>query len=157
MMAKRSTGVLIMCTGNSCRSQMAEGYLLSLAGDRFDVYSAGTEPARAISSFARQVMYEDGVDLAGQRPTDYRCYLGTLSIRYLILVCDGAAQACPTWPGAAQRLVWPFEDPATFRGTDVERLEKFREIRDQIKARILGWLEAIGSETPTTTDLGDSI
>ncbi len=155
-MAKLGPGVLIMCTGNSCRSQMAEGYLRELGGDRFDVYSAGTEPAMAISAFACQVMLEDGVDIADQRPTDYRAYLGTPSIRYVILVCDGAAQTCPTWPGPAERLVWPFEDPAMFRGSDAAKLEKFREIRDQIKARLVEWLEAIGSETPKTSHLGDS-
>lgn len=155
-MTKHGSGVLIMCTGNSCRSQMAEGYLIKLAGDRFDVFSAGTEPAKAISPFARLVMHEDGIDIANQRPSDYRAYLGTPSIRYVILVCDGAAQTCPTWPGPAERLVWPFEDPAMFRGSDAAKLEKFREIRDLIKARLVEWLEEIGSETPKTSHLGGS-
>jgi arsenate reductase (thioredoxin) len=138
--------VLVMCTGNSARSQIAEAYLKRYAGDRMDVVSAGTEPAPAIHPLAREVLREDGFEIAGQRPKHYREFLGTLPVHTLIVVCDTAARDCPAvWPGIHQRLHWPFEDPAAFEGERALQLAKFREIRDAIKQRVRAWAAAEAS------------
>jgi len=97
--------VLFLCTGNSCRSQMAAGLLRELAGDRFDVYSAGTDPAERVHPLAIEVMAERDIDISGNEPTDVRKYLGRLPVRHLIIVCQGANESCPsTFPGALDRL-----------------------------------------------------
>lgn len=138
-------GVLVLCTGNSARSQIAEAFLRLHGGDRFAVYSAGTEPAAAIHPLTVQVMREKGIDLSANRPEHLRRYLGTTPIHTVIIVCDGAARSCPAiWPGAQRRLLWPFEDPAAFEGSEAERLAKFREIRDAIEQRVTEWLDAGG-------------
>ena len=134
--------ILVLCTGNSCRSQMAEGFLRQYAGDRFDVHSAGTDPASAVHPLAIQVMAELGIDVSGQRPKNVKQYLGSLPIRYLVIVCDGANERCPsTFPGLHQRMFWPFDDPARFEGSPEETLREFRRVRDEIRARIVEWLE----------------
>ena len=141
-MNKQRIGVLVMCTGNSCRSQMFEAYLKHFAGDRFNVVSAGTEPAGEVHPLTLQVLNEDGLDTTGMVPKDYRVFLGKLAVYYLIIVCDGAARSCPSvWPGVMERLIWPFEDPAVFEGSDSEKLERFRIVRDQIKARVRSWID----------------
>lgn len=133
--------ILILCTGNSCRSQMAEGYFRQLAGDRFDVYSAGLSPKDRVHPLAVQVMAEDGVDISAQRPTDLSEYLGKMAVSYLIIVCSRADQSCPrVFPGMGQRLYWPFDDPDAFVGPEAATLDEFRRIRDQIKRQIRGWL-----------------
>ena len=138
-------GVLVLCTGNSARSQMAAAFLRRHGGGRFPVYSAGTEPAAAIHPLTVEVMRERGIDLAGRRPEHVDRYLGTVPVDTVIIVCDGAARSCPAvWPGARRRLLWPFEDPAAFAGSEEERREKFRETRDAIEERVVGWLEAGG-------------
>jgi len=135
--------VLVLCTGNSCRSQMAEGYLRQLGGDRFSVHSAGTEPQASVHPLAVAVMLEDGVDISQQRPRHVQEFLGKLLVRYLIIVCDGANKSCPrVFPGVSEKLFWPFDDPAAFAGSAGATLEKFRAVRDQIKERIRSWLEA---------------
>jgi arsenate reductase (thioredoxin) len=134
-------GLIVLCTGNSCRSQMAEAFLRHYAGDRHDVYSAGTEPAARIHPLTVQVMEEAGFQLSGQRPKGISEYLGRVSIHTAIIVCDGAARSCPAvWPGMMERLLWPFEDPAAFAGTDEQTLAKFREVRDAIEARVREWV-----------------
>ena len=134
--------MLILCTGNSARSQMAEAFLRQYAGDRFDVYSAGLEP-HGINPFTRVVMAEVGYDLAGQRSKSVAEYLGKVNFGYLITVCDHAEKNCPTtFLGVSNRLHWSFEDPAAFVGSDEETLAKFREVRDQIDQRIQSWLAA---------------
>lgn len=134
--------ILVLCTGNSCRSQMAEGFLRQAAGDAFNVYSAGTEPKDEVHPLAVQVMAEVGIDISGQRPKGVREYLGRLPIRYLIIVCSGANEACPQiFPGLSERLFWPFDDPASFEGPPDETLEEFRRVRDEIDARVLEWLK----------------
>ncbi len=134
-------GVLVLCTGNSCRSQMAEAFLRQHAGDRFEVYSAGTEPAAEIHPLARRVMAEKGIDLSRQRPKSYREFLGKIPVETVIIVCDGAAKACPSvWPGVIERLTWPTEDPAAFIGDEEATLEEFRRVRDELEARVLSWL-----------------
>ena len=134
--------VLVLCTGNSCRSQMAAAYLSAWASDRFRVDSAGTEPADAVHPLTRVVLAEDGLDLGSIRPNDYRRFLGE-PVDYLIVVCEEAAGTCPSgWPEVGQRLPWTFDDPATFQGTDKEILVEFRRVRDEIKRRVRNWLEA---------------
>jgi arsenate reductase len=133
--------VLILCTGNSCRSQMAEGYARHLAGEQFNVLSAGTTPSEQVHPLAVQVMAEDGIDIRSQRPKGLREFLGRVPVRYLIIVCGGAQEACPRiWPGLSERLFWPFDDPAAFKGTEAETREEFRRVRDQIKSQIERWL-----------------
>jgi len=144
-MTERGDGVLVLCTGNSARSQMAEAFLRRHGGGRFPVYSAGTEPAAAIHPLTVEVMRERGIDLADRRPEPVDRYLGTVPVHTVIIVCDGAATSCPAlWPGAQRRLLWPFEDPAAFAGSDEARRAKFRAIRDAIEARVVGWLEEGG-------------
>jgi arsenate reductase len=87
--------VLILCTGNSCRSQMAEGFLRQRAGNRFDVFSAGTDPAERVHPLAVEVMAEKGIDISGNQPTDVGKYLGRMAVRHLIIVCAGANERCP--------------------------------------------------------------
>ena len=125
---------------------MAEGFLRHHGGDRFDVYSAGTEPAERVHPLSVAVMGERGIDISGQEPRHVREYLGVVPVHFAIIVCAGANETCPTaWPGARERLFWPFEDPAAFEGGEDETLEKFRAVRDQIEAKIVDWL---GSEAP---------
>jgi arsenate reductase len=136
--------VLVLCTGNSCRSQMAEGFLRHYAADLFSVYSAGTEPKGEIHPMARQVMSEAGIDLSGQRPRHLKEYLGRVPVRYLIIVCSGADESCPRiFPGLVERIFWPFDDPAKFEGSPEETLIEFRRIRDAIRDRIVAWLREI--------------
>src|SRR5947207_11276540 len=100
--------ILVLCTGNSCRSQMAEGFSRHYASDRFNAHSAGTEPKDEIHPLAIQVMQEIGIDLAGQHPKGLKGILGRLPVRYLIIVCGGANESCPvTFPGVLKRLFWP--------------------------------------------------
>jgi arsenate reductase len=124
---------------------MAEGLLRDLAGDRFDVYSAGTDP-HPIHPLTFAAMAERGIDIGEQRPTNLKEYLGKLTVSYLIVVCDRAKDSCPRiWPGLdeGKRLYWPFDDPASFEGTDAEKLAQFEGVRDQIEARLREWLGEI--------------
>jgi len=130
--------VLFLCTHNSARSQMAEGFLRALAGDRFETASAGTE-ARGVNTLAARVMAEAGVDLAGHTSKTLDRFLGE-PWDHVITVCDSANEACPVFPGTAERLHWSFDDPSAARGTEAERLAVFRRIRDEIRARIEAWL-----------------
>jgi arsenate reductase len=137
--------ILVLCTGNSCRSQIAEGYLRHYAGDRFNVFSAGTEPKNEVHPLAVKVMAEDGLDISQQFPKHLKTYLGQIPVRYLAIVCGGANENCPRiWPGMHQRLYWPFNDPAAFQGPPLETLGEFRRVRDEIKQHILIWLETEG-------------
>lgn len=132
--------VLFLCTGNSARSQMAEAFFKKYAGDRLEIHSAGLEP-RSIHPLTIQVMNEVGISLDGHRSKAVGEFLGKLSVRYAIVVCERAEQACPKlWPFTKQRLFWPFEDPAALAGSESERLAKFREVRDQIDEKIKCWL-----------------
>ena len=126
--------VLFLCTHNSARSQMAEGLLRQLAGDRFGTYSAGTE-ATGVRPQAIKVMNEIGIDISGQQSKTLEKYIGQ-PFDYVITVCDAANEACPVFPGAKQRLHWSFEDPAAAVGSEEERLRVFRSVRDNIKEHI---------------------
>lgn len=134
--------VLFLCTANSARSQMAEAFLREYAGDRFEAYSAGTEPTE-VHLLARRVMAEVGIDMAGQRAKGVGEFLGKMNPAYVIIVCEKARQQCPTaFPATgATMIAWPIDDPAEAVGSDEERLGRFREARDQIEARIRDWLE----------------
>ena len=135
--------VLFLCTGNSARSQMAEAFLRRYAGDRFEVFSAGLEP-KGINPYTYQVMEDRGFDLSQHSSKDLKLFLGKISFAYLITVCDNAEERCPFFPGAGIRLHWSFEDPAAYPGSAEEKLAKFRQVRDQIDARIRTWLKSIG-------------
>jgi arsenate reductase len=126
--------VLFLCTHNSARSQMAEGLLRHHAGERFEVMSAGTE-ATHIRPLAVRAMDELGIDISAQESKTLKRYLGE-PFDYVITVCDDANEACPIFPGARQRLHWSFEDPAQASGTEEERLQVFRSVRNAIKERI---------------------
>jgi arsenate reductase len=135
-----NTRVLFLCTGNSARSQMAEAFLRKYAGDRFEAHSAGLEP-KGMNPFTIKVMEETGVDMSGHTSKGVDTYLGKVLFQYLITVCDDADKNCPTtWPGVNQRLHWSFEDPATFQGSDEEKLAKFRQVRNQIDEKIKAWI-----------------
>ena len=139
----RKERVLFLCTGNSCRSQMAEGFLREMAGDRFEVLSAGMEPQEEIHPLAVKAMEEIGIDISNQQPKGVKEYLGTEWIKWLIVVCNKAKQSCPrVWPLLADeaRLYWPFDDPAEAEGTEEEKMVVFRRVRDEIKASLEEWL-----------------
>jgi arsenate reductase len=126
--------VLFLCTGNSARSQMAEGILRHLAGDRFDVFSAGTKPG-VVNPLAISAMREIGIDISHHHSKHVNeCF--SREFAYVVTVCDNAKEACPILPGVKHQLHWSLEDPAAATGTDDKKLSVFRTIRDQIHARI---------------------
>jgi arsenate reductase len=136
----RKQTVLFLCTGNSARSQMAEALLRKHAGDRFEALSAGLDPL-GVNPLTVRVMNEIGIDMSGHFSKPVSEYLGKVAVHATVFVCDRAESSCPTiWPGALRRLSWPFEDPAAATGSDEQRVQKFREVRDQIEKRILEWL-----------------
>ncbi len=126
--------LLILCTGNSARSQMAEGLFRRAAGDRFEVFSAGVRPT-SVRPEAIAVMRELGIDISGQRSKSVDEFRGQ-EFRYVITVCDNAKESCPVFPGRTERVHWSFEDPAALAGTEEQRTAAFRQIRDQIAERI---------------------
>ncbi len=135
--------VLFLCSQNTARSQMAEGFLESMAGDELEVMSAGTEPGQAVHPLAVEVMREIGIDISDKTPKGLETYLGKELIQWVIIVCQKAADTCPRiWPGLLdeRRLVWAFEDPAAAEGTEEEKRVAFRRVRDEIKARLETWL-----------------
>lgn len=140
--------VLFLCTHNSARSQMAEGFLRALAGDRFEAQSAGTERT-SVNALAIRVMAERGIDISGHTS---KVYDGLMGERwdYLITVCDDANERCPFVPGAAKRLHWSFDDPSRTAGAEAE-LAVFRRVRDEIEARLAEWLRAQGGLTARET------
>jgi arsenate reductase (thioredoxin) len=126
--------VLFLCTHNSARSQMAESLLQHLAGDRFEAHSAGTE-ATHVRPLAIRAMDEIGVDISAQESKTLERYLGK-PFDYVITVCDDANEACPFFPGATNRLHWSLPDPSAAKGTEEERLEVFRSVRDALRDRV---------------------
>lgn len=135
---KRS--VLFICTGNSCRSQMAEGFLRHLAGDQFEVSSAGTDPV-PVNPGAVAAMADAGIDISTQQSKEIRQFLGR-HFTYVITVCDRAAEKCPIFPGTVKRLEWTFPDPASVTGSDAVRAKAFRDVRDQIKSSVDEFIES---------------
>jgi arsenate reductase (thioredoxin) len=122
--------VLFLCTGNSARSQMAEGYLRHVASDKYEVLSAGIEP-KGLHPLAIQVMSEIGVDLSRHKSKDVRQLLGT-PIQYVVTVCDNAKEHCPVFPNTYRFIHWSLYDPAAVSGSKEEKVETFRRVRDQI-------------------------
>lgn len=130
--------VLILCTGNSARSQMAEGLLRHDAGERFTVESAGTKPS-SVRSEAIAVMNELGIDISAQRSKHVDEFRGQ-RFDYVITVCDNAREACPVFFGATKRLHHSFEDPAALDGSEAERLALFRHVRDELRSYLDGFV-----------------
>ena len=126
------TRILILCTGNSCRSQMAEGFLKSF-DNKLDVFSAGTNPTAKVNPYAIRVMKDVGINLNGNKPKNVDEFLSQ-EFDYVITVCDGAKETCPMFTGKVKhRLHMGFEDPADAKGTDDEIMVEFRRVRDEIK------------------------
>ncbi len=126
--------VLFVCSGNRARSQMAEGLLRHLAGDRFQVYSAGTEP-KGLARLTVRVMEEIGMDVSGQRSKQVGEFVGQ-PFDYVVTVCDAARQRCPAFPGGGERIHWDVEDPADAEAKGVPALDAFRAARDELRRRI---------------------
>ena len=142
---ERKPRVLFLCTGNSCRSQMAEALLRHHAGERFDACSAGTEPRQAVHPFTLQVLEEAGIDTAGLHPKSTREFLGRVRVSYAIIVCDKAQKTCPRlFPFSLKNFHWPFDVPAAATGTEAEILRAFRKTRDEIDDRIQQFLKEEG-------------
>ncbi len=134
--------IIFICSGNSCRSQLAEGFMRYYFGDTFDVYSAGLLPSY-VNPAAIEVMEEEGIDISMHTSDSVDKYLD-MSFDYVITVCDHANESCPMFSGAVKnRLHWSFEDPVHASGTEEEIMTKFREVRDLIKTRITGYFKSI--------------
>lgn len=139
------TRALFICTENTARSQMAEAFLRKYGGDRFEAYSAGCVAASEIHPYTVKVMDEIGVDISDQYPKDLRQYWDRKHFGYQITVCKREEERelnCPIYLGMGLKLSWPFDDPRAFEGSEEEKLEKFREVRDQIEAKVKSWVAA---------------
>lgn len=134
--------VLILCTGNSARSQMAEGLLRARVGDRMVVESAGSKPS-AVHPFAIEAMDEIGIDIRSQHSKHLDVFLDR-PFDFVITVCDNAAKTCPAFPGRAQRIHWSLPDPAAAPGSKKEQLDAFRRVREILDHRFLSWLDELG-------------
>lgn len=126
--------VLFLCTHNSARSQIAEGLLRKMAGDQFEVFSAGTEQTR-VQPLAIEAMRESGIDITGHRSKTLDEFAGQ-NFDYVITVCDRANESCPVFPGTTERIHWSFDDPTAVTGTDEQKLRAFRTVRDAIQQRL---------------------
>ena len=130
--------VLFLCTGNSARSQMAEEFLRHMAGDKFEVFSAGIKPTQ-VSSLAIKVMNEIGIDISKHRSKSVMEFIAQ-NFDYVITVCGNAQKTCPVFPGEHEKIHWDLEDPAGAQGSEEEKLSVFRKIRDEIKKNILTFI-----------------
>jgi len=128
------TRILVLCTGNSARSQMGEGLFREEGGAGYEVFSAGTRPSR-VRPEAIEVMREIGIDISAHRSKSVYEFAGQ-SFDFVVTVCDSARDNCPVFPGAARRIHWSLEDPAAIEGTEEERIAAFRRIRDQLRERV---------------------
>ncbi|MCY4018835.1 MAG: arsenate reductase ArsC [Chloroflexi bacterium] len=137
----RKLTVLILCTANSARSQMAEGLLRELAAGRADVYSAGAQPSH-VNPYAIEAMRQRGIDISGQSSHHLSKYLGT-EFDYVITVCDNAAETCPVFPGRAARIHWSFPDPTAVSGAGGDLLGSFIKVRDGLERRLQQWLSSL--------------
>lgn len=137
--------VLILCTGNSARSQMAEGLLRHDAGERFEVESAGTKPS-IVRPEAIAVMRELGMDISGHRSKSVQEFDGQ-RFDYVITVCDSARESCPVFFGAAKKLHHDFEDPAALTGSEQERLAVFRRVRDELRSYLSAFTKEVGQDS----------
>jgi arsenate reductase (thioredoxin) len=134
--------VLFLCAGNSCRSQMAEGWLRHYAGDHAKVFSAGSKPA-GLNPMAVAVMRESGVDISGQR-SKHVDELAKEDFLFAITVCDALRQECPAFPGALYQLQWSFDDPVAATGSEEEKLAVFRRVRDEIAEQVRTFVQREG-------------
>ena len=141
--------VLFLCTGNSARSQMAEGYLRHVAGNQFEALSAGIEP-KGLNPLAVEAMSEIGIDISHQKSKDVVSFLGQY-IPYIVTVCDNARERCPIFPRTYKFLHWSFDDPAAAQGAREEKLAVFRRVRDEIARRIDEELVGPRAETRVTS------
>jgi len=132
--------VLILCTGNSCRSHLAEGILRAVAGDILDVQSAGSKPAGYVHPSAIAAMKEIGIDISAHRSKSMTEFMDK-KVETVITVCGNADAACPIFPGQVNRHHWPFEDPAHATGADEEKLAVFRRVRDAIRRTFTAYAE----------------
>lgn len=133
--SQKKKRVLFICTHNSARSQMAEGILKALYGDRYEVYSAGNYPT-VVNPYAIKVMSEIGIDISEHKSKSIEDFIG-MDIDYVVTVCDKAKENCPYFPGAKKYLHQSFEDPVSYEGDEEEKLNKFRKVRDEIKKWII--------------------
>jgi arsenate reductase len=132
--------VLFLCTGNSARSIMGEALLRHYAGDRFEAHSAGVEP-KGVNPLTLRVLSEKGIDTSGLASKSSGEYLGKVQVAHAIIVCENARQQCPRiYPFALSTQYWPIDDPAAATGTEEQKLAAFRAARDEIGARVVGWL-----------------
>lgn len=136
---KDRKSILFLCTGNSCRSQMAEGFLRHFAGDRFEAASAGTHPA-SLNPDAVEAMREVGINISHHRSKGIGEVIGQ-RFDQVITVCDRAKESCPIFPETSALDHWPIEDPATAKGSPEERTAVFRRVRDEIAARVRGFID----------------
>lgn len=139
----KKQNVLFLCNDNSARSQMAEGLLRAMAGDRFESLSAGLEPENEVHPFAIEVMGEIGIDISAQKPKAVDTYLGKTMIHDLMILCDKAQATCPSvWPGTPfqKRYYWPVDDPVKMGCSTEEQMAFFREVREELRQKITAWL-----------------
>jgi arsenate reductase len=134
--------VLILCTGNSCRSHMAEGMVNYYLGDDWNAYSAGIEPSGYVHPLAVAVLAEIGIDISGHTSKSTESFRA-MSLDWVLTVCDDAAESCPVWLGQGNRVHIGFPDPAKAMGTDEERLMIFRQVRDDIREQVLEFLKRV--------------
>lgn len=142
--------ILILCTGNSCRSHLAEGLLRAAAGDLFTVASAGSKPAGYVHPMAIAVMKEIGIDISGHSSKHMNEFLAG-EVETVITVCGNADQACPIFPGQVNRHHWPFEDPAHATGTEEEKLAMFRRVRNEIRRTFTAYADGRRDERKSRT------
>lgn len=135
-MASDRKRVLVLCTGNSCRSQMAEGWINALVGEQWEARSAGTAPAARVHPLAIRVMAEVGIDIGGGKPEHVDAYLDE-PWNLVVTVCDSAQEACPAFPRPVEKIHLSFFDPAAAEGTDQEKMAVFRRVRDEIRDRLV--------------------
>jgi len=139
--------VLILCTGNSCRSQMAEAFWRLYGGAAWEVASAGTRPGERVDPLAVRAMAEKGIDLSGARPKSAEAFAGH-RFDLIITVCDSAAQECPGFGSAERRLHWPFDDPPKAPGGVEEKMHVYRRVRDEIEAAVRAYLTGLETGQP---------
>lgn len=142
-MMKKPVRIMFLCTGNSCRSQIAEGFARALGGEAFEVYSAGLEP-QGLNPQAVEVMREAGIDISRQTSDEIDPHLLD-RMDYAITLCGHAEELCPITPSHVRRLHWPFDDPAKATGSQEEVMREFRRVRDQIQKRIAEFMDGVGS------------
>ena len=150
----KKQNVLFLCTGNSCRSIMSEAILRDRYGDRFDAYSAGTEP-KGVHPMTLQVLEEIGIDTSGLSSKSVKEYLGRLWVHYLIIVCQDS-DSCPRiFPGMIERMSWTFDDPPAYDGPD--KLNKFRQVRDEIGGAIDSWVQSLEATSAANSVKGGQV